>query len=117
MLQVIVNVNDMDWEPAEGYPKGTLWKVLRDDNGRKTVILKLAPGFKMEPHTHTCMEQHYILEGSYEIDGQTFGVGTYQLIPPDFTHGPFYSKDGAVLLVVWDPIPKHETETDFEIPY
>ncbi len=117
MLQVVVNVNDMEWQPAEAYPKGTLWKVLRDDHGRKTVLLKLQPGFKMEPHTHTCMEQHFILEGSYEIDGQTYAEGTYQLIPPNFTHGPFYSKNGAVLLVAWDAIPEHEAKVKPEISY
>ena len=108
MLEIIVNVNDMEWQPATSYQEGTLWKVLRDENGGKTVLLKIPPGFKMEPHTHLCMEQHYVLEGSYEVNGQTFATGTYQLIPPNFTHGPFYSKNGATILVIWDPIPEHE---------
>lgn len=110
MLEVSVNVNDMEWQPATSYPTGTMWKVLRDDNGRKTVLLKFPSGFKMEPHSHMCMEQHYVLEGSYEVDGYAFGPGTYQLIPPGFTHGPFYSKDGAVVLVIWDPVSDHDNK-------
>ena len=106
MLQIIVNCNQLEWLPTEGYPKDTLCKVLRDDHGHKTMLLKLPPGFKMESHSHTVLEQHYILEGSYEIDDQTFDSGTYQLIPPNVTHGPFYSKEGAFLLVIWDPIVK-----------
>jgi len=112
MLEVVVNVNEMERQPATSYPAGTLWKVLRDDNGRKTVLLKLPPGFNMEAHTHLCMEQHYVLEGSYEVDEYVFGPGTYQLIPPNFSHGPFYSKDGAVLLVIWDPVTEHEQKAN-----
>lgn len=58
----------------------------------------------MPAHSHTSVEQHYILEGSYEIEGQIYNKGTYQLIPAGFSHGPFYSKEGAILLVIWDPV-------------
>ena len=42
-------------------------------------------------------------EGEYEIEGTVYGVGTYQLFPPGDTHGPFTSKNSAVVLVIWDP--------------
>jgi len=102
MLQEIVNCNEMDWQTAKSYPEGTVSKILRDDHGKKTILLKLPAGFHMAAHSHTSLEQHYILEGSYEIEGQRFDVGTYQLIPPGFTHGPFDSKNGAILFVIWD---------------
>ncbi len=102
MQQVMVNCNEMEWQPARSYPQGTFSKILRDDHGKKTILLKIPAGFKMEAHTHTSTEQHYILEGKYEIEGIEYGPGTYQLIPPGFTHGPFTSEKGAVLFVVWD---------------
>ena len=104
MLQEVVNCHDMEWQPAKSYPAGTMSKVLRDDHGHKTILLKIPPKFQMPAHSHNSLEQHYILEGSYEIDGQEYGEGTYQLIPPGFSHGPFFSQNGATLLVIWDPI-------------
>lgn len=103
MQQVYVNCNDMEWEPAKNYPAGTMIKLLRDFDDRKTAMLKLPAGVKMDAHSHTVVEQHYVLEGQYEIEGQVYGEGSYQLIPPGFTHGPFYVKESVVLLVIWDP--------------
>ena len=51
---------------------------------------------------HTCCEQHFVLEGSYEAGGREYGSGTYQLIPAHATHGPFSSPGGAVILVIWE---------------
>jgi len=55
----------------------------------------------MEGHTHIHVEQHFILKGQYEINGQVFSQGTYQLIHTDMTHGPFTSETGAEVLIVW----------------
>ena len=105
MLEIAVNGADLDWEPATGYPDGTLWKVLRRDDGDNplTVLLKLPPGFAMEGHAHVAVEHHYVLEGAYEAAGRHHGPGTYRMIPEHAEHGPFRSADGAVVLVVWQP--------------
>jgi anti-sigma factor ChrR (cupin superfamily) len=103
MQEVYVNCNDMEWTPAPNYPNGTLVKVLRDFDGRKTMLLKMPPGFKMEAHSHNSVEQHYVLEGQYEIEGKIYGKGTYQLLPAGYEHGPFTSEKGAIVLVIWDP--------------
>lgn len=102
MLDVIVNCNSLEWQDAnKGYPQGTQIKVLRDDEEGRTVILKLPKGFRMEGHTHIKNEQHLILKGQYEIEGQVYSQGTYQLIHSDMTHGPFTSETGAEILVIW----------------
>ncbi|NQU27505.1 MAG: cupin domain-containing protein [Candidatus Marinimicrobia bacterium] len=102
MLDIIVNCNLMKWQDAgEPYPPGTNIKVLRDDEEGRTVILLLPKGFKMEGHSHIKTEQHFILQGHFEIEGKVFGPGTYQLIHPEMTHGPFTSKTGAEVLVIW----------------
>jgi anti-sigma factor ChrR (cupin superfamily) len=99
---ISLNTNDMEWQQAKNYPEGTMSKILRDDGERKTILLKVPPGFKMDSHSHTVVEQHFILEGEYEIGGKIHKVGSYQLIPQEYTHGPFYSENGAVILVIWD---------------
>ena len=102
MLDVIVNCNSMDWQDAgEAYPEKTKIKILRDDEGGRTFILKIPKDFRMEGHTHIKNEQHFILNGQYEINGQVYGQGTYQLIHSNMTHGPFTSQTGAEILVVW----------------
>jgi len=102
MLDMIVNYNEMEWQDAgDAYPKGTKIKVLREDEGGKTVILNLPTGFKMDNHSHIKTEQHFILKGQYEIGGKEYKQGTYQLIHPHMTHGPFTSTNGAAVFIVW----------------
>jgi hypothetical protein len=44
------------------------------------------------------------LQGEYESAGIVFPSGTYRSIPAHKDHGPFTSKMGAVILVIWDTI-------------
>ena len=91
---------------ADGYPEGTMMRSLRDeDGGSKTILLKLPKGFHMDAHSHTTNEQHFVLEGEYSIDNHSYTKGSYQIIANHEQHGPFESKDGALILIVWDPIP------------
>ena len=102
MLDMIVKANDLEWQDAgDTYMRGTLMKVLRDDEGGKTVLLKLPPGFRQEAHSHLRTEQHFVLQGSYAMETTHCPQGTYQLIHKDSTHGPVYSETGAEILVIW----------------
>jgi len=94
---------ESNWEDATGYPEGTKRKVLRDENNRKTVLLKLPKGFSMGAHSHITTEQHFVLKGEYSSDGEVYPVGAYQLFSAGDEHGPFKSENGALILVVWDP--------------
>ncbi|MBN1408694.1 MAG: cupin domain-containing protein [Calditrichaceae bacterium] len=103
MVDMIVDCNDLDWQDAgESYHPDTKIKVLRDDEGGRTIVLKIPKGFSMGGHTHIKNEQHFILKGQYEIDGQVYTERTYQLIRPNMTHGPFTSETGAEILVFWN---------------
>jgi len=102
MEQLIKNYEKMDWEDAPGYPAGTKIKVLRESDKEKTFILNLPPGFDMESHSHVCNEQHLVLDGSYISDNMAYDKGAYRYIPEHTSHGPFYSEDGAVILIIWD---------------
>ena len=68
------------WESAVNYPDGTLRKVLRDENGAKTLLIKYPKGFKMNMHSHITTEQHIVLEGSYTSKGKQYPSGSYEII-------------------------------------
>lgn len=102
MPEITRNTAEMAWEEDHSYPSGTMTKVLREEGEIRSILLKLPPGFRMNAHTHIFGEQHFILEGEYEIGGEEFGPGTYQYIPAHTNHGPYTSRDGAVILVIWE---------------
>ena len=97
--------NELNWEIAPGYFEGTKRKVLRDDKEKgQTVLLKLPEGFYMAPHSHVVTEQHLVLEGEYQSGGENYQAGSYQIFSAGEEHGPFESKKGALILVIWDPL-------------
>lgn len=96
--------DELNWEIATGYFDGTKRKVLRDNDKGKTILLKLPEGFYMGPHSHTTGEQHFVLDGEYQSDGENYPAGSYQAFLKGEEHGPFESKIGALVLIVWDPI-------------
>ncbi len=57
----------------------------------------------MEPHSHITVEQHIVLSGSYTNGGLEYPTGSYQIFSAHENHGPFESKEGALVLVIWDP--------------
>jgi len=92
------------WEDAEGYFDGTMRSVLRDDENGKTILLKLPKGFYQTAHSHLTTEQHFVVEGEYEADGEVYEIGSYQIFKEHEEHGPFISRNGALILVIWDPV-------------
>jgi len=103
MRKLINLFEDAHWEDARGYPKGTKRKMLRDEDNRKTILLRLPTGFNTGSHSHITTEQHFVLEGEYSSDGEVYPVGSYQIFSAGDEHGPFVSEKGALILVVWDP--------------
>ena len=103
MNEFSLNYEEMIWEDAIGYPSGTKIKMLKEENSKKTFLLKLPGGFRMDAHSHTAVsEQHFVLEGSYGGDGKTYRKGSYRFISRGTTHGPFTCAEGATILVIWD---------------
>ena len=94
--------DDLNWENANGYSDGTKRKVLRNDKKGETILLKIPAGFYMAQHSHVTTEQHFVLEGEYHSSGKSYPAGSYQLFFAEEEHGPFESKEGALILVVWD---------------
>lgn len=102
MSEITLDTNQMDWTETPLYPEGAKIKVLRDEGEALSVLLRMQPGFQLDTHSHTCCEQHFVLEGKYESHGKEYGPGAYQCIPAHTGHGPFSSREGAVVLVIWE---------------
>jgi anti-sigma factor ChrR (cupin superfamily) len=102
MINIKNIYDELGWEEAPGYQVGTRIKTLRDEDGFKTVLLKLPRGFRIDSHTHIHNEQHIVLTGEYESEGVIYDSGAYRFIPAHKDHGPFTSKSGAIVLVIWD---------------
>lgn len=104
-MEKLMNLyDDSNWEDAVNYSGGTKRKVLREENGARTILLKLPKGFYMSPHSHVVTEQNFVLDGEYINNGKVYSKGSYQIFSPHDDHGPFESKEGALVLVVWDPV-------------
>jgi anti-sigma factor ChrR (cupin superfamily) len=103
MNAVSINADDLKWEPAAGYSSGAEEKVLSVGGGvaPRTILLKVPPGWSMENHSHRYTELHYVLEGEYESEGKTHRSGTFRVIPKEVKHGPFTTREGAVIMVTW----------------
>lgn len=103
MNSIDVNANEIEWKDASGYPAGAKEKVLNtgSDMAPRSILLKLPPGWSMDLHYHRYTELHYVMEGEYESGDKVFSSGTFRIIPKEIEHGPFTTKTGAVILIVW----------------
>ncbi|MCD6499936.1 MAG: cupin domain-containing protein [Deltaproteobacteria bacterium] len=103
MKELTIKASEMEWKDSLEYPKGTQEKMLTEgtDVMPRAIMLKIPHDWSMNSHSHVVAELHYVLEGSYETNGETHRAGTFRVIPAHTEHGPYSSKTGAVILVTW----------------
>jgi hypothetical protein len=91
----------MEWVPFPEGPDGVWEKVLARDEttGSYTRLIKADPQLVIsEKRRHEFWEESWILEGSFEEGGVTYGPGTYVCNPPGYEHGPYTSSTGWLAL-------------------
>ncbi len=95
------------WENIPGYPPGIKQKILAGwlnepaRKGSRTRLLRFDPGaFTTVPFEHEHWEEVYLLSGTLEVGGQSFGPDTYACRPPHVPHGPFRSDTGCMLFEI-----------------
>ena len=65
LRSTFVAASSMPWQPTDF--EGIEMKILyQDDEGRSTILFKMAPGAVVPLHEHTALEQTFMLEGSLE---------------------------------------------------
>jgi anti-sigma factor ChrR (cupin superfamily) len=105
----ILDTRSCEWREFEDAP-GVRYKVLRHHEGRRgiTLLLQFEPGAHYPTHRHPEGEEYYLLEGTLQDGGRTYGAHTYVYQPPGSTHRPT-SPDGCTLLVM---LPAHIERID-----
>lgn len=89
------------WSPFADGPDGVWERVLSRDeeSGSYTRLIKADPGLVVsDVRVHEFWEESYILEGTFEEGGVTYGPGTYVCNPPGHEHGPYTTSTGWLAL-------------------
>jgi len=102
-------LDESGWEPIEGYD-GVEQKVLSgtfdqaNRSGAVTRLSRWAPGAHVsDPVSHDWCEEVFLISGSMSIgrDGREdkhLPKGTYAVRPPGVPHGPFFSREGCLMI-------------------
>lgn len=102
-MKEIVNLfENSDWYDAPEYSEGVKKRVLNDEKNANPLFLQLPKGFYMASHASIAVEQQVILKGDYISDRKVYHAGTYKIFKAHENHGPFRSKNGALVTVIWD---------------
>jgi len=96
----IVTASKMPWQPTQF--EGIEMKILyQDDDGRSTILFKMAPGSIVPLHEHTALEQTFMLEGSLEDAEGRCGAGDFVWRPGGNIHVA-HAPDGATFLAIFN---------------
>jgi anti-sigma factor ChrR (cupin superfamily) len=96
----IVAASTMPWQPTQF--EGIEMKILySDDEGRSTILFKMAPGAVVPLHEHTALEQTFMLEGSLEDEEGACCAGDFVWRPGGNIHVA-YAPDGATFLAIFN---------------
>ncbi len=92
-----------DWiDHGDGFPYREL--MCDEASGTRTWLMRIEPGAYSPPHSHTELEQVYLLEGHFDDGENAYGPGDYIVRAPGAVHSA-YSRDGALMLVMYTPSP------------
>ena len=76
LRSTFVAASSMPWQRTDF--DGIEMKILyKDDEGRSTILFKMAPGAVVPLHEHTALEQTFMLEGSLEDAEGSCGAGDF----------------------------------------
>jgi len=94
---VLMATGEMAWEATDipGVSQKLLERVIDDEKGRETAIVKVDPGTIFPNDSLAQREEIFVLEGSLSDEHGDYGQYTFILNPAGFTH-TLSSKDGAV---------------------
>jgi len=92
----LVRPGDTPWMPALA-PGVEVRPLL----GKKTMLVRMAPGTYLPEHDHSYGEQCLVLEGSIRSDEMEAQAGDFTFMPAGSTHSPLYSETGCLLLITY----------------
>jgi quercetin dioxygenase-like cupin family protein len=99
LRSTFVAASSMPWQRTDF--DGIEMKILyKDDEGRSTILFKMAPGAVVPLHEHTALEQTFMLEGSLEDSEGSVGAGDFVWRPGGNIHVA-HAPNGAMFLSVF----------------
>lgn len=93
-----------EWQP---FLDGVQIKVLREQAGVLSYLLRLEPGATVPPHRHPQDEECIVIEGSLRVTHTTFGPGSYHLARGGALH-PTISTDSGATIFLRGAVPQAE---------
>lgn len=89
--------DDGEWQP---FLEGVQIKVLREQAGVLSYLLRLEPGATVPPHRHPQDEECIVIEGSLRVGTHTtFGPGSYHLAHGGALHPTISTDTGATIFL------------------
>ena len=96
----IVAASAMPWQPTQF--EGIEMKILySDDEGRSTILFRMAPGAIVPLHEHTALEQTFMLEGFLEDAEGRCDAGDFVWRPGGNIHVA-HAPEGATFLAIFN---------------
>jgi quercetin dioxygenase-like cupin family protein len=92
-MRTLVRPGDTEWS------KATPGVEIRSLLGRKTMLVRMAPGAYLPEHEHRYGEQCLVLEGSIRSDDMEAHAGDFTFMPAGSTHLQLFSETGCLLLI------------------
>ncbi len=95
---LLVRTEAAEWKTA--FP-GVEYKDIHRDASRRShsILFRMQPGAKYPDHSHTFVEELFVLEGSAVVNGKTLRAGDYCRSEPGTSDQDIYSAEGALYLV------------------
>jgi anti-sigma factor ChrR (cupin superfamily) len=81
---------------------GVFAKQLFEDKkrGTTTSLVRMAPGSTIEKHLHSALEECFVLEGDFRVNGERLLAGDYHCALPGSIHEKAVTSEGTLLLVI-----------------
>lgn len=92
-----IRSDEGEWQP---FLDGVAIKVLREQAGVLSYLLRLEPGAVLPPHRHPQDEECVVLEGRLRVGSQTeIGPGAYHLAQGGALHASISTDTGATIFL------------------
>jgi quercetin dioxygenase-like cupin family protein len=100
LRSTFVAASSMPWQRTDF--DGIEMKILyQDDEGRSTILFRMAPGAVVPLHEHTALEHTFMLEGSLEDSEGSVGAGDFVWRPGGNIHVA-HAPNGATFISVFN---------------
>jgi anti-sigma factor ChrR (cupin superfamily) len=95
----IIRSSEGQWEPSG--VEGVFIKRLFHDQDRRriTALGRINPRIRYPSHRHADIEELYVLEGDFTVEGQVLCTGDYSAARSGTVHGETYSESGCTFLL------------------